>query len=66
MILPLMQTFAGEPKKVLEYWYDNSMLSSWKKPPQEFVLDEAQMRADIAQRFNLLSKTVGSFVGKGT
>lgn len=47
MILPLLRTFAGEPGRVLEYWYDNSLFSGWKKPPKKFVLDAETMRADI-------------------
>ena len=34
---------------MLEYWYDNSLFSKWKKPPRKFVLDEAAMLSDIAE-----------------
>ena len=47
MIVPLMRVFDKEPRKVLEYWYDNSLFSGYKKPPQKFVLDEKGMRSDI-------------------
>ena len=49
MIGPLMDFFGREHAKVLEYWYDNSLYSNWKKPPAKFELDEKSMRQDIAQ-----------------
>lgn len=48
MLPALLVFFAAEQPRVLEYWYDNSMLSGWKKPPRPFTLDRAQMEADIA------------------
>ena len=47
MIEPLLSFFGKEDAKVLEYWYDNSMYSLWKKPPKEFVLKEKEMLQDI-------------------
>jgi len=49
MMIPLMGVFDRHPRKVLEYWYDNSLFSKWKKPPQKFILDEAAMLSDIAE-----------------
>ena len=49
MMLPLMRVFDRLPRKVLEYWYDNSLYSRWKKPPQKFVLDRSAMLGDIAE-----------------
>ena len=49
MIAPLTRFFENAPKKVLEYWYDNSMLSRWKKPPLKFVLNEEAMIADVEE-----------------
>lgn len=49
MMIPLMRVFDRHPRRVLEYWYDNSLFSKWKKPPQKFVLDEGAMLADIAE-----------------
>jgi len=67
MLIPLIQFFDSSPKKVLEYWYDNSLFSKWKKPPAKFVLDEKQMRVDIAgyaeQGFDYIS-TFACFLGK--
>ncbi len=47
MMEPLMEFFGGRDAKVLEYWYDNSMFSGWKKPPKEFILQEESMQKDI-------------------
>ncbi len=49
MLVPLKKFFSKQPSKVLEYWYDNSMYSNWKKPPAKFDLDEAAMRRDVEQ-----------------
>ena len=49
MIAPLMNAFSGEPRKVLEYWYDNSLYSRWTKPPKEFFLKREAMRREIRE-----------------
>ncbi len=61
MIKPLLAAFSNGPKKVLEYWYDNSMFSGWKKPPKEFRLNEAAMRADISEYRAMGFDTVSTF-----
>lgn len=48
MLEPLLAYFGEKDAKVLEYWFDNSMFSEWKKPPKAFALDEARMNEDIA------------------
>jgi hypothetical protein len=52
---------------VLEYWYDNSLFSNWKKPPKKFVLDEGGMLCDIAEYkkagFNFIS-TFACYLGE--
>ena len=67
MLRPLMEFFQDGPCRVLEYWYDNSMLSGWKKPPKKFELDEKTMRAEIAaykaQGFTEIA-TFACFLGK--
>ena len=67
MIVPLMRFFDKGPKKVLEYWYDNSLFSHWKKPPIKFVLNEEAMRTDIEEYcrmgFDYLS-TFACFLGE--
>jgi hypothetical protein len=47
MIQPLLDYFGKQNAKVLEYWYDNSMFSQWKKPPRKFTLKEDEMIEDI-------------------
>lgn len=47
MIEPLLDLFGRENAKVLEYWYDNSLFSNWKKPPKKFILNEKGMTEDI-------------------
>ena len=67
MIAPLMSFFGSGTKKVLEYWYDNSLYSHWKKPPVKFILNESKMKEDIeeyrSQGFDTIS-TFACFLGK--
>ena len=67
MISPLVETFKDKEKKVLEYWYDNSLFSRWKKPPQKFELDRELLFSDIPKYkeagFNYMS-TFACFLGK--
>ncbi|MBR4054670.1 MAG: DUF4838 domain-containing protein [Clostridia bacterium] len=61
MIRPLMDFFGGEPPKVLEYWYDNSLYSGWKKPPAKFVLDREAMECDIAEYRRMGFEAISTF-----
>lgn len=61
MLKPLMQCFGKQPHRVLEYWYDNSMFSHWKKPPARFTLNEEAMRADMADYRALGFEEVATF-----
>ena len=67
MLQPLMRFFGNGPKKVLEYWYDNSLFSRWTKPPQPFTLNEEAMIKDVAEYremgFDMIS-TFACFLGK--
>ncbi|MBO5701177.1 MAG: DUF4838 domain-containing protein [Clostridia bacterium] len=66
MIAPLLKYFGGEDAKVLEYWYDNSLFSNWKKPPARFSLNADAMSRDIrdyrAMGFDRIS-TFACFLG---
>ena len=66
MLAPLMNMFEGRPRKLLEYWYDNSLFSHWTKPPQPFSLKEDAMRQEIAEYremgFDMIS-TFACFLG---
>ena len=61
MLAPLMECFPTKEHKVLEYWYDNSLFSGWKKPPRRFLLDEETMRREIAAYRRLQFDRVASF-----
>ncbi len=67
MIAPLLDYFGREDAKVLEYWYDNSLFSRWKKPPARFVLNADAMVEDIrdyrAMGFDRIS-TFACFLGE--
>lgn len=43
----LLSTFGKKDSKVLEYWYDNSMFSDWKKPPKKFVPDYSMIERSV-------------------
>jgi len=46
-ILALLDWFGTENARVLEYWFDNSLFSQWKKPPKKFVPDNDVIRRDF-------------------
>ena len=44
-VLPaLLEKFGTETAALLEYWYDNSLFSKWKKPPQPFTPNNENIR----------------------
>lgn len=47
MLRPTAEFFGKKDFKVLEYWYDNSMYSGWKKPPKLFTLNRENMERDV-------------------
>lgn len=49
----LVEYFGEEDAKVLEYWYDNSLFSGWKRPPKEFTLNAGAMEKDIQYYKNM-------------
>lgn len=57
----LIEFFGRESASVLEYWYDNSFLSKWKKPPLKFIPDNEIIKKDIAFYKNLGFDDIGSF-----
>lgn len=61
MIRPLLTYFGEQDAKVLEYWYDNSMFSGWKKPPKKFMLKENEMREDIKRYREIGFKNIATF-----
>jgi len=61
MLRPLMSFFGKEVPKVLEYWYDNSLYSGWKKPPARFTLQADAMKADIAEYRQMGFESISTF-----
>ncbi len=43
----LLNFFGKDSARVLDYWYDNSLYSKWKKPPLAFSVDKEVMKADF-------------------
>lgn len=43
----LLERFGKEDATVLDYWYDNSLQSGWKKPPVKLKLEQAVMEQDV-------------------
>lgn len=43
----LFTVFDPAETKILEYWYDNSMFSNWKKPPKKFTPDNERIAREI-------------------
>ena len=46
---------------MLEYWYDNSLFSNWKKPPAKFSPDNEMIKADIEFYKRLGFNDIASF-----
>ncbi len=44
----LLRFFGTKGAKVLDYWYDNSYYSDYKKPPKAFTPDKPVIAADLA------------------
>lgn len=57
----LFKIFAPDDVKVLEYWYDNSMFSEWKRPPRKFVPDNSAIKSEIEYYRSLGCEYVSSF-----
>ena len=60
-IIALLNAFGRENARVLEYWYDNSYFSSWKKPPKPFRADGELIKDDIDFYTSLGFENIASF-----
>ena len=60
-IMSLLEFFGKEDSRVLEYWYDNSMFSGWKKPPKLMTVDDEMMLDDVDFYRSLGFENIGSF-----
>lgn len=61
MLNRLIDLFGHEGLEVLEYWYDNSLLSEWKKPPRKFTPDGQKIKEEIAEYEALTPSYISSF-----
>lgn len=57
----LLAYFGAEDAKVLEYWFDNSLFSGWKKPPKPFSVDPSLVREDVSYYASLGFSNIASF-----
>ena len=60
-IAALLNVFGCKNARVLEYWYDNSYFSSWKKPPKPFRADDELIKNDIDFYASLGFDNIASF-----
>ena len=61
MLGKLIDCFGKEESEILEYWYDNSLLSDWKYPPRKFTPNGAKIRSEIAEYEALSPYCISSF-----
>lgn len=57
----LWEVFPRESTKILEYWYDNSLFSDWKKPPKKFIPDNAAIEREMRFYKSLGAPYISSF-----
>ena len=57
----LLDFFGKEDSKLLEYWFDNSMFSRWKKPPKPFAPDNDKIHREIELYRSLGFSCISSF-----
>ena len=57
----LLDFFGRKDSKVLEYWFDNSLFSKWKKPEKKFTPNNRLIREDIAYYRSLGFENISSF-----
>lgn len=57
----LLNFFGRKNARVLEYWFDNSYFSGWKKPPKPFSADHALIKEDISFYAELGFENIASF-----
>lgn len=57
----LLAFFGKKNAKALDYWYDNSLFSNWKKPPVAFEVDRAVLQADFRYYSQLGFEDISSF-----
>ncbi|MBQ1217683.1 MAG: DUF4838 domain-containing protein [Clostridia bacterium] len=60
-IKDLLSYFGKDDARVLEYWYDNSLFSRWKKPPKQMFPKNHLIPADLAFYRSLGFEDIASF-----
>ena len=60
-IVSLIEFFGADTAKALDYWYDNSLFSDWKKPPARFCVNEKALESDISFYRSLGFEDIGAF-----
>ena len=60
-IAALFELFGKGDSKILEYWYDNSLFSGWKKPPKPLKCNDEMIIDDVDFYRELGFENVGSF-----
>lgn len=58
---PLLRHFGKEGSRVLEYWIDNSLFSSWKKPPQKLECDYNEIFSDVKEYLDIGYEDISTF-----
>lgn len=53
--------FGKKNARVLEYWYDNSLFSNWRKPPVQFTPDNPAIKDDIDWYLQAGFENIASF-----
>lgn len=57
----LIGFFGKKDSKVLEYWFDNSKYSEWKKPPKKFTANDRIIKEDMDYYSSLGFEYLSSF-----
>lgn len=60
-LVPLFDVFGKKDARLLEYWYDNSLFSHYRKPPKRLVLDPDVIARDLATYRALGFADIASF-----
>lgn len=60
-LLAFRRVFPAASTEVLEYWYDNSFFSGWRKPPKRFIPDNAVIEKELCYYSSLGVKEIASF-----
>ena len=61
MLTLLIDRIGSSDLEILEYWYDNSLYSSWKKPPKKFTPDGEKIKTEIKEYEKLSPEYISSF-----